>query len=602
MTPPKEFLKKIKPFSFLSEAHLDRLVNSMEVVMFPENISIYHQGDFSPAVYMVYSGLVGLYGNTEIVDIVSKGEIFGLWSVVNSTPSLYEAKTLQETICYAFEASTFVKVYEQNPNFASFFKSLAERRFSLFCQMAQDEKPLPEDFGMAEVGTIISRSPVTCNITNTITEAVQLMEREKVGSIVVLDNTKAVGIITNKDLRRALLEGLQNVRISKLMSSPPIYVDKQTPIIEAYTKMLNHGIDHLIIVDNEERVVGVITSKDIFTHLVPFFSILTLYRKIIKATNIETIGNIFRLLKIAIADMSIKGLSFHRLSRMITSVYDTITNQVIRLLSSEVYDQDFVWIHMGSSGRKEQVITTDQDNAIILLSSNTFLELASRINDALEKIDIPKCSANYMASNKNWHLSLEGWKELFRRWFEEPTSDHLRYLTVFLDMRPIYGDPEPLKELLDHIYKSSTNQSIRLLAYDATVLNPPIGIWGIKGLKQGIDLKKYAIYPIVNGIRVLSLDNKILEITNTIERIQALRDIKAIGIQMSEDLKEAFDFMQTLRLRHQSKAIKYGKPADNNISAKELDTLDIIILKESLKITASFQKMLKSRYNIERGL
>jgi CBS domain-containing protein len=191
---------------------------------------------------------------------------------------------------------------------------------------------------------------------------------------------------------------------------------------------------------------------------------------------------------------------------------------------------------------------------------------------------------------------------LFSRWFEEPTPDHIRYLTVFLDMRTVYGDAAPLEELLEHIHASATNQAVRFLAHDATLSEPPIGIFGIKHLDRGVNLKKFGIYPIANGVRVLALDHKLLHITNTRERIEALRDMKALGEERAGDLLEAYAFLQDLRLRHQAHALKNGVAGDNLIRVEELDKMDLLVLKESLKITASFQKMLKARYGVERGL
>ncbi|MBC7359602.1 MAG: cyclic nucleotide-binding/CBS domain-containing protein [Desulfacinum sp.] len=601
MIPPKEFLRKIKPFSFLEEAQLNALVSGLDVVMHPADTVISRQGEISPAVYLVFSGLVGLYDGEDVVDYVAKGEIFGLLSAVHQAPSYYEARTLEETICYTFDAAKFAEVYRTHSAFASFFSAFVERRFRAFSRLAREGEGSEEASSLVEVGTLLSKAPVTCTADATVADAVSLMEQHKVGSVIVVEGAKPVGILTNRDMRRVLIHGGRESRVRDFMSSPPICLDRQSPVFDAYTQLLRTGIDHLIVVDGD-RVAGVVTSKDILAQLEPSSSILALYRKVIKATDLEALQSAFRAIRLAVSEMALKGMHFYQLSRMITSVYDMVVIRIIEFLKKPEETGDFLWIHLGSSGRKEQVITTDQDNAVILGPSGPRMELVQRINEALEQVGVPKCPAQYMASNPKWHLTLQEWKELFSRWFEEPTPDHIRYLTVFLDMRTVYGDAAPLEELLEHIHASATNQAVRFLAHDATLSEPPIGIFGIKHLDRGVNLKKFGIYPIANGVRVLALDHKLLHITNTRERIEALRDMKALGEERAGDLLEAYAFLQDLRLRHQAHALKNGVAGDNLIRVEELDKMDLLVLKESLKITASFQKMLKARYGVERGL
>ena len=321
------------------------------------------------------------------------------------------------------------------------------------------------------------------NIARKVYIKTGIMEENKVGSIVVVDDEqKPLGIFTDNDLRKVVLYGDKHDQVKKFMSSPPIAIDAKKPLFDAYTTMINHGIDHLIITNNG-AVIGVITSKDILSQLEPSYSVLALYRKAIKATSIEELKIVFEKMNVAVAKMALRGLHFYDLSKMITSVHDAVVVKTIEILRKNYDVENFVWIHMGSSGRKEQIIATDQDNAMISSGSENMLEFAKAVNEALAKIGIPKCPANYMASNKRWNTDIETWKGYFKKWFNEPIPDHIRYLSIFLDMRPIYGDKKLYNELLEFIEDNATNQAIRFLALDATLIEPPIGIFGIKNLK-----------------------------------------------------------------------------------------------------------------------
>jgi CBS domain-containing protein len=299
--------------------------------------------------------------------------------------------------------------------------------------------------------------------------------------------------------------------------------------------------------------------------------------------------------------MSLRNLRFYELARIITSVNDAVVKEALHFAGQEHAPGDFLWFHMGSSGRKEQIIATDQDSAVVCRGAppKAFAEM---VCDILDEVGIPRCTAAYMASNERWNAGLEVWRGYFKDWFTEPTPEHLRYLSVFLDIRPIYGDMELYRELLTAAREFITNQSIRFLAYDATNVRIPIGIFGIKNLDRGVNLKESGIYPIANGIRVMALEKGILEIVNTRDRVDALHAMGVLGNDMRSDLLECYEFLQGLRVRQQSKAVTDRKPAGNRVTAGDLDKMDLLVLKESLKIVASFMDFLKSRYGVERGL
>jgi CBS domain-containing protein len=207
-----------------------------------------------------------------------------------------------------------------------------------------------------------------------------------------------------------------------------------------------------------------------------------------------------------------------------------------------------------------------------------------------------------MASNTMWNQPLPVWKEYFKQWFSDPIPYHLRYLSVFLDMRPVYGEIGLYNDLLESIKLEVKAEAIKLMAEDAIELKPPLGIFGILGLHQGVDLKTYGIYPIVNGTRVLSIDTRVWGITNTKERLEALSANTTISNEMCHDLIESYGFLQDLRLRHHARAVLNQSPMNNLVTGKELSKIDLLILKESLKIVSEFQKFLMKKYGVSRTI
>jgi CBS domain-containing protein len=207
-----------------------------------------------------------------------------------------------------------------------------------------------------------------------------------------------------------------------------------------------------------------------------------------------------------------------------------------------------------------------------------------------------------MASNPKWNMDVEKWKKMFHEWFMNLTSENVRYLSVFLDLRPIYGEEKLYRELMEEIKQSFTSQSLRFLAYDATMFEPPVGLFGLRRLRE-VDIKMRGIYPTTNGVRVLALESGFIDITNTKERLEKLGEIKLIEEDLLNSLKEGYEFLQDLRLKNHSKGLLEGKEGSANIvKLSEIDKIDALVLKETFKIISRFQKFLKGHYGIERGL
>ena len=599
MIPPREFIRKIQPFSFLSEKELDIIVSALEVNLFGKGRKIYKKGQISEYVYVIFSGLIGLFDNGVAVDYLSRGEIFGVMCL-HGCPSNFTAKAIDDTVCYLIAMSSFQMAFDRNERFSAFFSTFINRRFRMFKTIASDTKMLEEATFVVEVGKIIYKEPVVCTLDATIAAAASEMDRSGVSSIVVVDDyKKPVGILTHKDLRKVIIRGEKSDRVAGFMSSPVKTISAKATIFDALTRMIDAGIDHLVVVTKEDKVVGVVTRKDIQVHLEPSFSIVKLFRKVVRATSIAELETISGTLRLSVAKIAMTGSGFYDLTRMICSVHDAIVAKTIEIMNGGDSREQFAWVHMGSSGRKEEIIATDQDNALIC-QGNDPGAFADGVSKSLARMGFPECPGNYMASNGKWNQGLPVWKEYFRQWFKNPIPDHVRYLSVFLDMRPVYGNTALYSDLVEAIRPAVSDEVVRLLAHDAIELEPPLGISGIVRLHKGVDLKTYGIYPVVNGVRVLGLDSGILDVTNTKERLETLNEIGIITPEMCHDLLESYGFLQDLRIRHHSRAVLSQTELNNTVSAKELSKVDLLLLKESLKIVASFQKFLMKKYGVQR--
>jgi CBS domain-containing protein len=598
MIPPKEFIRKIRPFSFLSDPDLDIIVSALDVALFEKDKIIHKKGRISEYVYVIFSGLVGLFDEEAAVDYLSRGEIFGILSLYGN-PLNSTAKAVEDTVCYLVATEQFKVIFDANERFASFFTTFINRRFRSFKTIASDKKIVEEASFVLEVERIIYKKPVICHADLTISGVASEMEKNAVSSIIVVDDDlHPIGILTHKDLSKVIIHGDKTDRVARFMSSPVKTITERATIFDAFTKMIDAGIDHLVVT-KAGKVFGVVTRKDIQIHLEPSFSIVKLFRKVRRATSIDELNTVFDALRLSISKIAMTGPNFFDLTRMLGSVHDAVVAKVIDIHINRYPRDQFAWIHMGSSGRKEEIIATDQDNALICREGD-FAELAGIVNGSLADIGFPKCPGNYMASNSKWNQPLPVWKDYFRQWFADPDPDNIRYLSVFLDMRPVYGETALYDELLESIRSMVTREAVTLLVQDAIEIKPPLGVFGILGLHKGVDLKIYGIYPIANGARALALDDGILEVTNTRERLEALSASRMISNQMCHDLIESYGFLQDLRLGHHARGVLNQSQPNNRVTGKELAKIDLLLLKESLKVVSEFQEFLMKKYDVTR--
>lgn len=590
MLPTKEFVKKIKPFDLLSEEELDLIISKMDVEAFEEGEIIF--SGTPRKIYIVFSGRVELYKDGEPIEEFEKGDIFGFGIYENS-----KAVASSDTICFTIKKDLVNRIAAENARFRDFIEKIMKRDLRGLVHLF--EKRELSDALLMKVADCITKRPVFCDAYTTVRDAALKMEMNGVGSIVVVKNDMTpIGIFTNRDLRKFVIHGMsKEEKVSAYMSSPVVSVEFDRPLFEAYQMMNSRRINHLVVT-RYGKLYGVISVKDIMAQFEPFASISILHRKLGKATNIEEIKSIHERIVETIKNLSMRGMGFYELSMMISSFYDLLTEKTIDIVEKNYAKEfgrlpEYVWVNMGSSARREQILATDQDNMMIHSGDGEELrEFAKIVNNYLEFVGIPKCSGGYMAMN--WCMSIEEWKKMFENWLTNLTPENVRYLTVFLDLRAIYGKREFLDELISFVQEKVNAQALRFLANDAVTIEPP-KISGIRSVKE-IDLKKFGIYPIVNCTRVLALEKKIVEITNTRERLEKLIEIGSLNEDLAKSVLDSYEFLQNLRLKNQVK----GK--GNVLSIKETSRVNQFVLKDTLRIVQEFEKFVKGRFLLERGL
>lgn len=438
----------------------------------------------------------------------------------------------------------------------------------------------------------------------------QTMKDKDIGSMVVcLEDGKPAGIFTLHDLlfKVALSEKDISEPIHSVMRTPAISLPPHALAYEAALEMAKHHIRHILIVENE-KMIGVISERDLFS--LQQVSLRVISGEIRSATNIESLKQSSQKTRQLAHDMLARGGQIEQITRFISTLNDILTCRIIELQIAGLALEGirFCWITMGSEGRYEQTLSTDQDNGIIFVGSppvtaeearKVLLPVALRINQDLDACGFPLCQGQIMASNPLWCLSLDEWKEKFADWIDHADAAALLNAAIFFDFRPLYGDGGLASELRSWLtqYALGNNRFSLQMTQNALRHQPPLGLVRDFILASGgehphtLDLKASGAAPFVDTARIYSLAAGV-EHTSTVYRLRLAAKSLNIPEAEVEAWVEAFLFIQSLRLRHQDLANHRGQEMHNHIDPDHLNEMDRRILKEALRQARKLQTRL----------
>jgi CBS domain-containing protein len=466
---------------------------------------------------------------------------------------------------------------------------------------------------VSEVGR---RQVVTCAPGDCILAAAALMRERKVSGLVVCVGDEPVGMITDRDFRNRLDEIARTageLPVSHFMSAPVRTIGEGAYLFEAIYRMARHRIHRLVVTGADGKLSGIITDADLIK--IQLTTPLYLGRDIDRAQTIEDLAAMHKRVVDVVSHASRSGAKTDDLVRLISHFHDTISQKAVEILlreSEEPVTDRFAFLALGSEGRGEQTLKTDQDNAIVFADDLPPAGLASleafseRLIAALIRVGVPPCPGGIMANKREWRRSVTEWCNAVEQWITAPTPEHLLSFGMFSDLRTIHGPPEFEKQIKDVVLATVKQYALFLASLAKNVLRspPPLGLLGRLKLENSgenkgkVDIKKKGILPITEGITVLGLDAGIL-FGGTREKIEALKTNCPLPLRELEQIEQAFTFLSHLRLQHQLSRIKGGLTPDNHIDPRQLSPAELGRLKESFLAVRLLQHFLRQQYKLD---
>ena len=445
----------------------------------------------------------------------------------------------------------------------------------------------------------LMREPVVCSLSDPIRRAAELMRRGASSAILVrAESGEMVGIVTDRDIRDRVVAGdlAPSEPVHRIMTSPLLTFPESGLAGEAILFMFERGIRHLAVRDPAGRIIGLLRDRELAAS--QRFSPAAITREIRAARLPEQIAELRARVPRLVSAWIDTGSPPRGVNRILTAVSDTTQESLIAAAIADLGPPPapFAFIALGSDGREEQTLATDQDNALIYedppaseleVCETYFRQLGERVCGDLDRAGYTFCPGDIMARNPRWNRPLSAWIEAYRGWMEAPEPQDLLEFMVFFDFRCVGGDPalaRRLREAIDGTLRRNPPFLLHL-ARHALDFRLPVGAFGRLSTEANdshgrtFNLKE-AMAPVVHVARLYALREGI-EATNTLDRLQALHLRNVVKSPDYEEIVQVYEHLMRTRLRHQTQALRQGGSPDNHLPLESLTDLDRALLKQA---------------------
>ncbi|MEP2056360.1 MAG: DUF294 nucleotidyltransferase-like domain-containing protein [Maribacter litoralis] len=624
-----DFIKNYPPFNVLDSTSLFQLAEQVIIVYKEKNSVIFTVDENQHShFYMVHKGAVTLNNpaTSNILDYCDEGDIFGLRPLFANENYKLEARAHEESIIYGIPIDIFKPIAKQNEQVTIFLmESFASNTRNPYAKSQkgqlydiEDNEEINKEVVLPDLQLAsYSKKLITCSTRTSIQKAAELMTKKQIGSILVVSKELPVGIITDKDFRNKVITGKQPITASvkTIMASPVITYPKNLTITQAQMAMMKSNISHLVITEDgtpNTAALGILSKHDLMVSLGDNPAVLV--KAIKRATRTKKIKQLRKSIMVLLAGYLEQNIPLGIIAKIISELNDTCIKQVVEISINKMDTPPpvkFAWLALGSQGRSEQLLHTDQDNALVFedvpeedlpKTTTYFLELSKHITKALNVIGYEYCPADMMASNPKWCLSLQEWKNKLSYWISNPGPNEVLMSSIFFDYSLAYGERSLLDNMSDHIFRTVDKYPIFLvhLANGALQSPSPTGFFRQFLVEQDgqhkdfFDLKSRALRPLIDAARVLILSHSVKAISNTWERYEKLAELEP----NNKELYLACSYATKALLKFRTKQGLSHHDSGRFIELEQLTKQEKMKLKRTFKAIKEIQELITLRFKV----
>lgn len=597
----KALLMSIHPFDLLGERMIEKLMTQMDIAYYPKETVLIAPRVRAESLYIIIKGIVNESVDGELQNVYGERDSFDANSLIyGNTQSTFSVA--EDLICYELPKESFLNLLQDVEPFQNYFmQDFITKHQNLKERQHQNELT---PFMVSRVDEIYLHTPCFVEADTSIRDALRKMADQD-ANVILVKKGDEIGIVTDTNLREKLLlsDKSRNDPIHEIATYGLITIERSDFLFNALLLFTKHGVKRLIVVDND-TIVGILEQLDLLSHFANHTHLIA--ASIDRALSIDELKSAQRSLTHLVRSLTTKGVRVRYVSKLVSELNAKVYRKVFEMVVPAEFQDKCALIVMGSEGRGEQILRSDQDNALIVRDGEnlgSFEPYMMQFNEYLLQLGFPKCSGNVMVSNPYWRNSVTGYQSKIAQWSQTLSEEALMGLSIFLDAHCVAGDSTLLDEcrtfLFDHF--EGRSDVMAHLAKAALAFETPLSLIGgfvLGRAEHGseFDIKKGGIFAIVHGIRILSLEHKISH-TNTTERIKELNNLGLFDKRFASELIEAYDTLLSIRLRF-ILGQKQGEEIQNYVNPKLLTKTERDLLKDAFKIVNTFKKFLTYHFHL----
>jgi CBS domain-containing protein len=571
----KSFLSNIHPFEVLNEEQMDKCIKHMDIAYYPKDEILITPEKIPNHFFVIIKGSVHEYNEEQVLMDYHHEDSFDANSLIYNE-SKNSFKVHEDLICYEIEKNIFLELIEKNEEFKNFFLNDLVNKL----QTLKDKEYTSElsTFMIAKVSDTILHPPCIVDENIKLIDAIEKSMEFKTSTIIVKNQNNEYGIITDSLLKvKVLLEGRNlNIPVKDIAIFPLLSVNLDDYLFEALTLLIKKNIKRIGVVNLQGDMIGILEQIDVLSHFANHTYVVD--SKIKKATTKEELKEASSELINTIKTLNAKGVKIHHISNLVGQLNTKVYQKLYNIIVPKDLQNRACFIVMGSEGRNEQIIKTDQDNALVVCNDmdvENYRPYMQEMTDTLIDFGYPRCEGNIMVSNPFWCKNVQEYKNETAKWIEAPDMQNYMDLAIFFDSFAVAGDKSLLINLKDDLFNKLHDQDVFMAYFAKATLtfDTPNTVANFMTKIYNIDIKKTGVFPIVQGIRSLALREKIRE-TTTIKRIRILEQKKVLKKDMADEVIEAFDVLNTLRLKTQLQKMQDDKEINNEIDTHILGKIE----------------------------
>lgn len=619
-------LQKLHNFSMfqglgVKERH--QLAERFATIHCPQGTVLLGPGQLPDYLYLVAEGraVIEAVGNSirnPVLAELGPGDFFPMEALFQERAVFSTFRVSDDATFYRLSADAYRQALKEFPGFHHYCETRSENLVDQSRKLYTSHLTTRPDYQSLDspLFVIVREKPVTHGPDTPVRQVLQdIATRHTEVSVIIDDHQAPLGLFTLSDLlHRVALSGYSlDAPIAGVMNRTITPLPGKALGSQAALEMARHGLQQVVVVD-EGKVIGLVGERDLFG--LQRVGLAQIANTIQQSATIEELVQCSEDVRYLSHNLLDQGVRSEQLTQIISTLNDQLTQRILHLVVTKETegseDFSFCWLALGSEGRHEQTLSSDQDNAILFQSRQPndvekirahLLRLAQKCNTLLDQCGFSLCKGEIMAGNPQWCLSLSEWEGRFEKWITTPDPEALLHATIFFDFRPLYGDKTLATTLRSRVATSARNNQrfLHLMVENALERSPPLGVLRdfVTDADKTIDLKLSGITLFVDAARLFSLAYGVTD-SSTRQRLRLGGRQKKITDKEIDAWNEAFDFLQLLRLRMQHAQHIQGKPVNNKVDPSTLNELDRRFLIESLRQAGKLQKRLHS-FKIREG-